>query len=150
MYEIYTVLEQDTLDKIANQYGTTAGVLSQINGISSNYVLTPGMQLVVPTDNQQPYQYYTVKKGDNMYEIAKANNIDYSLLLQLNGLEKDDYIYPNQTIMLPKEGLKVYLTKDDDTLDSVLQRIRITLEELVKENKKIYLRPEQIIIFKEK
>ena len=150
MYDIYTVQSQDTLEKIANQFGTTIGVLAQINGFGSNHVLVPGNQLIVPVMRQQPYTYYTVKKGDNMYEIAKNNNIDYSLLLQLNGLEQEDYIYPNQTIMLPREGLNIYLTKNDDTLNSVLQQIGISLEELVQENDKIYLRPEQILIFKEK
>lgn len=150
MYEIYKVLEMDTLDKIANQYDTTVGQLLQINGLSSNYLLRPGDQLVVPVNRQQPYQYYTVKKGDNMYDIAKDNNIDYSLLLQLNGLEQDDYIYPNQTIILPREGLKVYLTKEDDTLNDVLKKVGISLDALVQENDKIYLRPEQILIFKEK
>lgn len=150
MYEIYTVLEQDTLDKIANQYGTTVGILAQINGISTDYLLRPGNQLVVPMVRQQPYQYYTVQKGDNMYEIAKNNNIDYSLLLQLNGLEQDDYIYPNQTIMLPKKGLKLYLTKEDDTLNDILKKTGISFEKLVNENDRIYLRSEQILIFKEK
>ena len=150
MYEIYTVQAQDTLDKIANQYGTTVGTLAQINGISSDSNLVPGNQLVVPVSKQQPYTYYTVKKGDNMYEIASNNGIDYLLLLQLNGLDKDDYIYPNQTIMLPKKGLSVYLTKNDDTLDGVLKNLGISIDELMNENEKIYLRPEQILIFKEK
>lgn len=150
MYEIYTVLERDTFEKIADQYGTTVGTLFQINGLESNYSLVPGSQLVVPVGYKQPYQYYTVKKGDNMYDIANDNNIDYHLLLQLNGLEPDDYIYPNQTIMLPKKGLKVYLTREDDTLSDVLRRLMVSLDELVSENNKIYLRPEQILVFKEK
>ena len=150
MYEIYKVLETDTLDKIANKYGTTVGELAQINGISMNSVLTSGQQLVVPVNRQQPYQYYTVKKGDNIYDIAKANKMDYNLLLQLNGLEQGDYIYPNQTIILPREGTKIYLTKEDDTLDEVLKRLNVSVDDLMNENTKIYLRPEQILIFKEK
>ncbi|MCI6266133.1 MAG: LysM peptidoglycan-binding domain-containing protein [Erysipelotrichaceae bacterium] len=150
MYEIYTVKEQDTLDKIAEEYGTTVGVLVQIKGFGQDDVLLPGNRIVVPVMRKQPYQYYTVKKGDNMYEIAKKNNIDYHLLLQLNGLDKDDYIYPNQTIMLPSKGLKVYLTQNDDTLDSILNKMNVSLDELMKENNKIYLRPEQILIFREK
>lgn len=150
MYEIYTVKEQDTLDKIANQYNTTVGVLAQINGFEQEYVLLPGNKIIVPVTRKQPYQYYTVKKGDNMYEIAKKNNIDYNLLLQLNGLEKDDYIYPNQTIMLPNKGLNVYLTQNNDTLGEVLKKLNVSLEELIKENDKIYLLPNQILIFREK
>ena len=110
----------------------------------------PGTQIVVPVVKKQPYQYYTVKKGDNMYEIAKENDIDYSLLLQLNGLDEGDYIYPNQTIMLPKKGLSIYMTKNDDTLDYVLKKLEITVDELLKENENVYLRPEQILVFREK
>lgn len=150
MYEIYTVKEQDTLDKIANQYNTTVGVLAQINGFEQEYVLLPGNKIVVPVTRKQPYQYYTVKKGDNMYEIAKKNNIDYNLLLQLNGLEKDDYIYPNQTIMLPNNGLDLYLTQNNDTLGEVLKKFNVSVDELIKENDKIYLLPNQILIFREK
>lgn len=150
MYEIYTVKEQDTLDKIANQYNTTVGVLAQINGFEQEYVLLPGNKIIVPVTRKQPYQYYTVKKGDNMYEIAKKNNIDYNLLLQLNGLEKDDYIYPNQTIMLPNNGLDLYLTQNNDTLGEVLKKFNVSVDELIKENDKIYLLPNQILIFREK
>lgn len=150
MYEIYTVAPMDTLDSIAQKYGVTKELLSQINGISKNYVLSSGMQIVVPVQKNQPYQYYTVKKGDNMYEIAKKNNLDYSLLLQLNGLEENDYIYPNQTILLPKKGFKIYLTRSDDTLQEILRKMGISIEELMNENEKIYLRPEQLLVFLEK
>lgn len=150
MYEVYTVLNGDTIDKIANQYGIEKGELVQINGFSLNENLIPGMMIVVPVKRETQYEYYTVKKGDNIYDIALENDIDYNMLLQLNGLEMEDYIYPNQTIILPKKGLKIYLTKDDDTLTDVLNRLNITFDELRKENQKIYLRPDQIIIFKEK
>lgn len=150
MYDIYMVKEGDSIDSIANNYGTTVGILKQINGIFNDYGIMPGTQIVVPVVKKQPYQYYTVKKGDNMYEIAKENDIDYSLLLQLNGLDEGDYIYPNQTIMLPKKGLSIYMTMNDDTLDYVLKKLGITVDELLKENENVYLRPEQILVFREK
>ena len=108
------------------------------------------MQIVVPIHKVNHYQYYTVKKGDNLYEIAKNNGVDYTLLLQINGLDEGDYIYPNQTIMLPKKGINIYMTKNDDTLDYVIKKMGITLDELLKENENIYLRPEQILFFREK
>lgn len=147
MYEIYKVNVGDTIDSIASLYGTTTGVLQQING---NLDFSPGSLVIVPVSNMQPYQYYTVKKGDNMYDIARDNKIDYSLLLQLNGLDDGDYIYPNQTIMLPKKGYNVYMTNLDDTLDLVLKKMGISVDELMRENKNIYLRDEQILVFREK
>lgn len=150
MYEVYLVKEGDTLSSIANEYGTTIGILRQINGLLSESGVRPGTQIVVPVLRQQPYQYYTVKKGDNLEMIAKDNEVDYSLLLQLNGLDDGDYIYPNQTIMVPKKGFGIYMTKDDDTLIHVLNRIGIKVDDLLRDNENIYLRPEQILIFREK
>lgn len=150
MYEIYTIMSGDTWNSISDKYGTTVGILKQINGIIADNEVIAGRQIVVPILKQQPYQYYTVKKGDNMYDIAKYYDIDYNLLLQLNGLDDGDYIYPNQTIMLPKKGIDIYLTMENDTLDYVLNKKRVTIDELMSENENIYLRPDQILIFREK
>ena len=148
MYEIYDVKENDTLEEIANNYGTTVGILMQLNGIVNNDISSLS-RLIVPVLKRQPYQYYTVKKGDNMLALSKMFGVDYWLLLQLNGLDEGDYIYPNQTIMIPKEGMGIYMTVNDDTLDGVSKRIGISIEDLIKENENIYLLPEQILVYKE-
>lgn len=150
MYEIYNIQPGDTLSSIASKYGTTESMILQINGLPDNYKIVPGTQIVVPVEQNKTYRYYTVKKGDNIYQIAKKYNIDYDLLLKLNGLDKDDYIYPNQTILLPKNGLTIYLTKQGDTITDIIENLNTTLEELINENPNIYLAPEQIIVFKEK
>lgn len=147
MYEIYTANQNDTLETVANKYGIDKALLSQINGFPNNYKLIPKTQIVVPTQKNQTFRYYTVKKGDNAYQIAKQNNVDYDLLLKLNGLDKDDYIYPNQTLILPRSGLTVYLTKEGDTINDISENFNTTSDELLKQNKNIYLQPEQIIVF---
>ena len=149
MYEIYIIKETDTLESIADKYKTTPGILKQINGIQTLMDLRPNNEIIVPVLKQQPYQYYTVKKGDNIYEIARNNNIDYKMLLTLNGLDEGDYIYPNQTIILPKVGVQLYITKEDDTLDFVLNKLNLGIEELQRENENIYLRPDQILVYPE-
>ena len=149
MYEIYIIKENDTLESIADKYKTTPGILKQINGIQTLMDLRPNNEIIVPILKQQPYQYYTVKKGDNIYEIARNNNIDYKMLLTLNGLDEGDYIYPNQTIILPKVGVQLYITKEDDTLDFVLNKLNLGIEELQRENENIYLRPDQILVYPE-
>lgn len=150
MYEIYMVKDGDTLDSIAKEYGVTDFLLKQINGIINDSVIIPGAQIIVPVEKMQPYQYYTAKKGDSIKQIAMDNSVDYNLLLQLNGLDDGDYIYPNQTIIIPKKGISLYMTKSDDTLDFVLNKLKISIEELLEENENIYLLPEQILIFREK
>ena len=49
-------------------------------------------------------------KGDTLYNIASNNKIDVNLLAQLNGINKSDYIYPNQTLLIPKAGSILYFT----------------------------------------
>ena len=55
-------------------------------------------------DSQTYYDYYTIKRGDNLYQIAKSYNVNASLLAALNGLDLNEYIYPNQVIMVPKNN----------------------------------------------
>lgn len=150
MYEIYNANKSDTLEIIAAKYGTTKETISEINGFPNDITIEENRQVIVPLEQNKPYKYYTVKKGDNPYQIARDHNIDPDLLLKLNGLDKDDYIYPNQTLLLPKNGLTIYLTKSGDTLSDVLENLNSNIEELLEENPKIYLAKEQILVFKEK
>lgn len=93
------------------------------------------------------FDYYIVKKGDNLYEIARKNNIDVNDLLLINGLEKDDYIYPDQKILIPKSNYKIIITKDNDTIDSISKRLNIPASDLIKQNN-LYLVPEQLIVYR--
>ena len=63
------------------------------------------------------YSFYEIKKGDSLYKISKEYNVNTKLLAELNGLNLDDYIYPGQTILIPKRDVSYYITKDGDTLD---------------------------------
>ena len=150
MYEVYNVMDNDTIDDISKKFGTTKDVIYQLNGFDDNYIIKPNMQVVVPKNKNSNYWYYTVKKGDNLYAIAKEYDVDYSLLLTLNGLDKDDYIYPNQTLIIPKENVNIYLTKVEDTINDLMERNHLKIEELLKENENIYLKPEQIVVFRKK
>tara|TARA_R110002074_G_scaffold91272_4_gene199699 strand:+ start:5818 stop:13551 length:7734 start_codon:yes stop_codon:yes gene_type:complete len=46
---------------------------------------------------------YTVKAGDNLTRIAKANNTTVEALVALNGIENANKIFVNQAIKLPKK-----------------------------------------------
>ena len=150
MYEIYNILQNDTLDSIAKKFSTTIDDLLEINGFSNEYQIVPGNNIIVPTNKNNPYKYYSVKKGDNIYQIANNNNIDSSILLAINGLDKEDYIYPNQTLLIPKNNYRFYLTKNKDTIKEILEQLNIDINTLIKENPSLFLATDQIIFFKEK
>ena len=148
MYTIYTVRYGDTLDSIANMYGTTKEELKKLNSFNLDNI-SMGNQIVVPSNNSEFLKTYIIMVGDTLYDIARRNNIDINTILLLNGLNKDDYLYPGQEIVLPITNDTLYITKDGDTMSKILDINNITFEELIQRNKNIYLEPDQIIILKD-
>lgn len=148
MYDIYIIQDGDTIDTISSKYNTSPEILYQLNG--SNLNLVPGNTLVVPRITSKYFDYYTISKGDSLYKIAKENNIDADLLAQLNGINKTDYIYPNQTLLIPKAGSILYFTAIGDTLSEIAKGLNISIDKLVSQNDNIYLQPEQLIVYKYK
>lgn len=99
-------------------------------------------------DNNTYFTYYTIEKGDNLYEIAKKYNINPKLLAAINGIKDDEYIYPNQELLIPKSGYSYYITAEGDTLRGVASAFKTTPENMLNYNRTIYLLPEQILVYK--
>lgn len=147
MYKVYQVQSGDSLEKIAQLFHTTTDAIRKINGITGSVVLRPGSFLIVPVEEEHLFDTYTVQKGDNMYAIARNYGVDYDLLLELNGLDAEDYIYPEQEILIPRKGVKMYRVKDGDTVESVVDNLKTTYSELSRQNKNLFLMPGQILFY---
>ena len=100
--------------------------------------------------NEEYFDYYTVNKGDTLYQIASLTKLNPTLLASLNGLNETDYIYPNQVLLIPKSGSILYITTIGDTINEIIKNLGISADELMKQNSKIYLQPEQLIVYKYK
>ncbi len=138
----------ESLENVAKMFNTNVDVLKQINNIYYDDMVRAGMDIIVPKNRDQYFNYYVIEKGDNLYEIARKYNINPELLASMNGLEMDDYIYPNQELLIPKSGYSYYITKDGDTLDIVSDVFRENKNELMNDNSTIYLMPGQIMVKK--
>ena len=145
MYDIYQIQVGDTIDSIANKYSTTSEVIRRMNQNSSFGV---GSTIMVPRVNEY-FEMYNIQKGDSLYEIARRYNTDYNLLALLNGLNTTDYIYTNTTILVPKKNVKYYLTKENDTINSVNKLLDSDINKLLTENNNIYLKEGQLIVYKD-
>lgn len=95
------------------------------------------------------YTYYVIQSGDTLYKIGKEFNLNPKLIAELNGLKYDEYIYPNQTIILPKKGVQYYITKKDDTLKDVAEIFKTKESDIINQNQTIYLLEGQMIFYKE-
>ena len=103
-YITYIVRKGDSLYSIANKYDMTVDELKSLNNLNSNS-LNIGQELLVKNneyDNTEikecygdnyvevTYKTYTVKKGDNLYEIAKKFNTTVDNLKKLNNLNSNN------------------------------------------------------------
>lgn len=149
MYKVYQIKEGETINDVASKSGVSVITLESLNGLSGNYRLIPGEYLVVPKEKENgDFSVYEIKKGDTIYEIAQKYDVDYVQLLRLNGLDEDDYIYPGEEINVPKRGTKFYITDDNNTMKDVINYLGGNPVDILNENEKIYLKPDQLIYMK--
>ncbi len=148
MYDKYLIQRGENIEILAKKFATNPNVLMEINNIPFPDYFREGKEIVVPLNKDKYFEYYTVQKGDSLYKIAREKNLNPELLALLNGLDNDDYIYPNQAIMLPKNNYSYYVTAEGDTLDMVTKKFNVDKNTFMKENEIIYLMPGQLLVKK--
>ncbi len=150
MFDKYRVKPNESLKMIADKFETTPEAIKSINNIYFDSDIRANMELIVPKNKEQYFNYYTIEAGDSLYKIAEKYNINPTLLANLNGLNMEDYIYPNQEIMIPKAGYSYYITAEGDTLDTVADMFGISKSDLVHQNDSIYVLKDQVLVTKRK
>ena len=146
MYKIYKVKSGDTLESIARKFNTSVNNIRDLNGID---YISLGQMIIVPNNtNGEWFEIYTIKKGDNLYSLAENFNISLVDLLNINGLDNDNYIYPGQEILVPKKDVSVIITRGEETLESASERLGLDNNSLLEQNNNILLMPEQLLIYR--
>ncbi len=146
MFEKYRVQGNETIDEIARKFHTNRSYIEDLNNLYSNETLREGMDIIVPKNKEKYFDTYTINSGDSLYGISRKYNINPTLLAALNGLNMDDYIYPNQVLLLPVSNYSYYITKDGDTLDIVADMFKKNKDAIIRENETVYLMPGQILV----
>jgi beta-lactamase class A len=103
----YLVQPGDTLSAISSTTGVSADQLATLNSIKDPNVIIAGQTLALsagaaatPTAAAGPGTY-TVKTGDTLWDIARANGASVDDLAQLNGLSNADQLSVGQALRLP-------------------------------------------------
>ncbi len=146
--DIYVVSKGDTIESIGRKYNIPVIEIIQANNLVAPYLLQEGQSLTIPTGLYNIFNYYVVKKGDSLYEIARDNGISVDLLTQINGLDKDEYIYEGQTILIPKSDVVLYITKTGDTIETLSEFFNASSSDIIYSNNNIYLLPGQLIVYR--
>lgn len=145
--ENYIVEKGDTIESIGRKYNIPVIEIIRANNLSAPYLLKEGQSLTIPTSLYNIFNYYTIKKGDTLYDLASTNNTTVDILSQVNGIDKDDYIYEGQTLLIPKENISLYITKTGDTIEDVAGFFNTVTTDVIYSNNRIYLLPGQLIIY---
>ena len=137
----YTVVKGDTLYKIANQYNTTVNELIELNNLTST-ALSIGQKLTVPIENDTPdssngYITYTVKKGDNLYNIAREYGVTVETIKQANNLTSN-LLSIGQVLKIPTTNIEIdyqeYVVEKGDSLYSIAQKFNVTVDDIIEKN----------------
>lgn len=108
----YTVKKGDSLYSIAKMYDTTVQKIIDLNNLRST-ALSIGQKLTLPEtyptgDIVLPnYINYTVKKGDNLYSIARTYNVSVDTIMKDNNLNTNTLsVGQNLKIRISKESME--------------------------------------------
>ena len=157
---MYTVKKGDTLYSIAKKYNTTVADIINLNYLKNNNLYIGQIIRIPETYTKEDefylptYTNYAVKKGDNLYSIAKQFNVSIDELMKDNSLENtnlkvgqilkirlnnnEDYIeeecygenfnIPNNTSYI------IYTVKNGDNLYAIAKKYDVTIQEIINLN----------------
>lgn len=100
----YTVQRGNTLSQIANTYGVTVSQIAETNNIQNPNLIYPGEKLRITQSTSTTLNpviqnnYYTVQRGDTLSGIARRYGVTVRYLVNLNGIQNPNLIYPGQLI----------------------------------------------------
>ena len=136
----YTVQRGDTLYGIAKRFNTSVQSIKDINNLNNN-LLTIGQQLRINSNNDnEPIEciVYTVKKGDNLYNIAKKYNTTVEEIKRYNNLKSnllnigDRIVIPcNETNDYTPGGYVSYTVEKGDTLYKIANKFGTTVDKII-------------------
>ena len=101
----YMVRYGDTLWDIAVAHGVSVAALKRTNRLSSNRIYA-GRELIIPDGKGDPansnaaFIKYRVRRGDNLWRIARAYQTTVGSIKRANGLASNE-IYPGMSLMVP-------------------------------------------------
>ncbi|HAS8599378.1 LysM peptidoglycan-binding domain-containing protein [Vibrio vulnificus] len=170
----YKVRSGDTLSVLAEKHNTTSEVIRTANSLNGNNIRV-GQYLLIPTSQKDASAYtlsaanrlaktqatargkykltHTVKSGESLWSIAKANKVDHQALAKWNGMGPRDTLRIGQDLVIWKESSEgaiirtvFYKVRSGDTISGIATKFKVKSNDIVKwnalQNQK-YLKPGQ-------
>lgn len=134
--DYYIVKKGDNLYSIARKYNTTVDAIKKLNNLTNNN-LSIGQRLTIkaiPTTDDSN-TYYIVKKGDNLYSIARKYNTTVDEIKRLNNLTNNN-LSIGQKLIIKTISMTTdyYIVKKGDTLYDIARKYNTTIDNIKKIN----------------
>ncbi|MFP4548080.1 MAG: LysM peptidoglycan-binding domain-containing protein [Fidelibacterota bacterium] len=140
------------LSYLAKKYGSTVSAIVSANNIRNVNQLKIGQYLRIPKNSYNSQQYvtkksgngvHTVKKGESLYEIARAYGVSLSSLRSRNNLYGRRFIYPGQKLYIPgtnataqtattksKDKKIFHIVKKGESLSEIADQYKVSLSKV--------------------
>lgn len=145
-YRYHYVRRGETVSVIARRYGTSVSAIARANNLGRNYLIRIGQRLKIPVQGQSYVSYrarsltkegekliYIVKKGDNLYVIAKSFNTTVQEIKRLNKLQSN-MLNVGQRLVIqsgtPEDAI-LYTVKSGDTPYKIATKYGMNLNALL-------------------
>ncbi|MEC8804445.1 MAG: LysM peptidoglycan-binding domain-containing protein, partial [Pseudomonadota bacterium] len=164
-WEHYAIQPGDTLSEIAQQLGTSAETLRVINNLQGSRIIA-GEPLLLPRGrslptlaelrNRRPFDerrqqpdipdFYTVRRGDNLWSIARRFDLRSADIAANNDLELNSLLQPGQTLdlqfarnakanrPLTAPSSDLYRVRPGDSLSEIAHRFKLDTADLLRWN----------------
>ena len=167
-FKAHTVRKGDTPQKLARLYRVDLDLFLDMNRLSKTSHLSTGTKLLLPLSGQQDSKptpvaakkpnaenrapkseeiFYTIKKGDTLWDIANEMGINIGVISRWNNLHPEKKLIPGDKLRIrmisgtePEPGEKkqkkellkemIYVVRAGDTLWSIAKKYDVTVSEI--------------------
>ncbi len=149
-YFLHYVRRGETLSGIASRYRTSVSSIARLNRLRRVNLIRPGQRLKIPgrggSSASRPSLkltvegeklVYQVKRGDNLYRIARAFNTTVQQIKRMNNL-RSDVLRVGQKLAIHSgrpEGAILYTVKRGDTPFEIAKKYGMDLSYLLSLNR---------------
>lgn len=143
----YTVRKGDILAEIASRQGVPASVIAEANNLSDANLLNVGQVLVIPggkvisgtgstASTTETTTSYTVRKGDNLAEIATRHGVTVGAVARANSIRNANHLVIGQELTIPsgRFQLTAYTVRKGESLGTIAARHRISVSDILAHN----------------
>jgi len=89
------------------------------------YIVAPSLRVSI----------YRAKNGDNLWTIARKNNLDFYTLLSINRLEKANKISIGQKVKIPNQRGLLHTVHKSDVLEDIALKYDVDIRKIIRVNR---------------